>query len=142
MRQQIIVDTGPLVSLLNKRDSCHEWVKEELATVKPPLLTCEAVISEACFLLQRLYNGQEAVISLLNNGTIQIPFHLNEEIASIKKLLMRYQSVPMSLADACIVRMAELMLHYMTVEFGNANSVDHIWGDRDRGYAIFIDILI
>jgi cysteine desulfurase len=38
-------------------------------------------------------------------------------------------------------RVAELMLHYMTVEFGNANSVDHIWGDRDRGYAIFIDIL-
>ncbi|CDM97745.1 MAG: PIN domain-containing protein [Limnospira sp. PMC 1291.21] len=108
MRRGIIIDTGPLVALLNKRDSWHEWVKQEVAQVKPPLLTCESVISEACFLLKNLHNGQESVIYLLNNGTIQISFRLNEEAASIQELSRRYQSVPMSLADACIVRMAEL----------------------------------
>lgn len=108
MRRRIIIDTGPLAALLNKRDSWHEWVKQELAKVQPPLLTCESVISEACFLLKNLHNGQEAVISLLDNDTIQIPFRLNEEAASIQELSRRYQSVPMSLADACIVRMAEL----------------------------------
>ncbi|WP_321195562.1 PIN domain-containing protein [Arthrospira platensis] len=97
-----------MVALLNKRDSWHEWVKQEVAQVKPPLLTCESVISEACFLLKNLHNGQESVIYLLNNGTIQISFRLNEEAASIQELSRRYQSVPMSLADACIVRMAEL----------------------------------
>ncbi|QJB24817.1 type II toxin-antitoxin system VapC family toxin [Limnospira fusiformis] len=108
MRRGIIIDTGPLVALLNKRDSWHEWVKQEVAQVKPPLLTCESVISEACFLLKNLHNGQESVIYLLNNGTIQISFRLNEEAASIQELSRRYQSMLMSLADACIVRMAEL----------------------------------
>ncbi|MCT7995053.1 type II toxin-antitoxin system VapC family toxin [Laspinema olomoucense] len=108
MRRRIILDTGPLAALLNKRDTWHEWLKQELAQVKPPLLTCESVISEACFLLKNLHNDQESVIFLLNNGTIQIPFRLNEEAASIQELSRRYQSIPMSLADACIVRMAEL----------------------------------
>jgi predicted nucleic acid-binding protein len=66
------------------------------------------VITEACFLLRNVYAGKQAVISLVNTGVIQIPFRLSEESASIGELLTRYQSVPMSLADACLVRMAEL----------------------------------
>ncbi len=57
--------------------------------------------------MRNVYGGQEAVISLINTGLIQIPFRLNEEAESIRELLTRYQSVPMSLADACLVRMTE-----------------------------------
>lgn len=78
-----------------------------MAKLKPPLLTYEAVISEAYFLLQNVYPGQEAAISLVKDRIIQIPFRLEEEIDLISELLSRYQSVPMSLADACLVRMAE-----------------------------------
>lgn len=107
MRRQVLIDTGPLVAFINRRDQFNGWITEELATIKQPLLTCEAVLSEACFLLRNVYGGQEAVISLINTGLIQIPFRLNEEAESIKELLTRYQSVPMSLADACLVRMTE-----------------------------------
>jgi predicted nucleic acid-binding protein len=72
------------------------------------LLTCEAVIIEACFLLRNTYKGQETVISLLNTGAIKIHFCLGQEATAIAELLNRYQSVPISLTDACLVRMTEL----------------------------------
>lgn len=108
MRQRVIVDTGPLVAFINRREQLHKWVIAELATINQPLLTCEAVITEACFLLRNVYGGEEALISLLETGKIQLPFHLDEETAAVRELLVRYRSVPISLADACLVRMAEL----------------------------------
>lgn len=107
MRRRVILDTGPLVAAIDRRDRFHEWVKMEWNIIEPPLLTCEAVLAEACFLLQNVYNGKQAVISLINTKAIQIPFRLNEEVVQIGELLNRYQSVPMSLADACLVRMAQ-----------------------------------
>jgi uncharacterized protein len=108
MRQQVLIDTGPLVALINRRDKFHRWITGEWNKIEPPILTCEAVLVEACFLLRNIYSGQEAVISLVNTGIIQVPFHLQEEASRTGELLARYQSVPMSLADACLVRMAEL----------------------------------
>lgn len=62
MKQQVLLDTGPLVAFTNRRDRYYEWAKTEWALISPPLLTCEAVITEACFLLQTLYGGAEAVL--------------------------------------------------------------------------------
>lgn len=107
MRRQVLLDTGPVVAFLKRQDQFHSWITQEWATIEPPLLTCEAVISEASFLLRNVYGGKQAVISLVNSGVVQIPFRLDEEAGLINELLTRYQSVPMSLADACLVRMAE-----------------------------------
>lgn len=107
MRKKILLDTGLLVAIINRRDRFHHWVTRELSDITYPLLTCEAVITEACFLLRNIYGGKEAVISLVKRKNIQIPFCLSEEVATIEELLKRYQSVPMSLADACLVRMSE-----------------------------------
>lgn len=107
MRRWVLLDTGPLVAAIDRRDLFHGWVTAELATIASPFLTCEAVLSEACFLLRNVYGGQEALISLVNSGALHIPFRLNEEFFRIGELLTRYQSVPMSLADACLVRMSE-----------------------------------
>lgn len=107
MRQQVLLDTGPLVALVNRRDRFHSWVKTEWEQIEPPLLTCEAVITEASFLLRSVHGGQKAVMSLIERGVVQIPFRLEEEVDRVGELLNRYQSVPMSLADACMVRMAE-----------------------------------
>ena len=107
MKRRIILDTGPLVAFINRRDRFHQWARTEWDKIEPSLLTCEAVLVEACFLLQNIYNGKETVISLVNTGVIQIPFRLQEENVRLGELLTRYQSVPMSLADACLVRMAE-----------------------------------
>lgn len=108
MKNRVLLDTGPLVAYLKRQDNFHQWAVQELEDIQPPVLTCEAVIVEACFLLKRTYNAQETILSLLNTGALQIPFSLSEEAGIIGQLMKHYQSVPMSLADACLVRMSEL----------------------------------
>ncbi|MEH2191695.1 MAG: PIN domain-containing protein [Nostoc sp.] len=110
MRKKVLLDTGPLVAFINNRENSHDWAVNEWKKVEPPFLTCEVVISEACFLLRDFYGGEDTVMSLLDAGLIQIPFCLSDEIKMVRELLKRYQNVPMSLADACLVRMSELIL--------------------------------
>ena len=108
MKQGVLVDTGPLVAFLNRRDRFHEWTATQWNQIAPPMLTCEAVISEACFLLSAIKGGSDQVLLLIHRKILMISFHLDEHIDPVKKLLLKYQSVPMSLADACLVRMSEL----------------------------------
>ena len=108
MFQRVIVDTGVLVALIDRRDHYHTWVTEQLNQIEPPLLTCEAVISETWFLLQRVKNGRETLLHLLEQWQIVVRFDLDAELTAVVALLARYQSVPASLADAELVRMAEL----------------------------------
>ncbi len=108
MSQVILLDTGPLVAYLKNQDNWHNWTKNQLARISPPLLSCEAVIVEACFLLRNTYQGEKKVISLLKTKQIILPFHLDKEADYIQQLMEQYKSVPMSLADACLVRMTEL----------------------------------
>lgn len=107
MLKNIIIDTGPLVALLNKKDKFHKWAKEIVKNIKSPFLTCESVISEACFLLRNIKNGPISLISLLARKMIVISFSLSEEIENIKKLISKYSDISISLADACLVRMSE-----------------------------------
>lgn len=107
MKHKIIVNTGPLVAFINRRDQYHEWIKIQLAAIKPPLLTCEAVISEACFLLRNMKDAQESLLECIHRQLILLSIDLNEEVLNMRKLMTRYEGVPMSLADACLVRMAE-----------------------------------
>jgi predicted nucleic acid-binding protein len=108
VKQCVLVDTGPLVAFLNRRDRFHDWTAAQWNQIAAPLLTCEAVVSESCFLLSGIKSGSDRVMQLIQREILMISFHLDEHIDPVKKLLMKYQSVPMSLADACLVRMSEL----------------------------------
>ncbi|MEM9537965.1 MAG: PIN domain-containing protein [Cyanobacteria bacterium P01_E01_bin.42] len=109
MRRNVILDTGVLVAVLDKSDCYHTWAVDRWATIAKPILTCEAVISEACFLLQRVYGGEDAIMGLVSRGYVEVPFHFNNEVNAIAELMKKYKSVPMSFADACVVRMSELI---------------------------------
>ena len=78
-----------------------------MAKTRPPLVTCESVISECCFLLRYLDTGSETILKLMERGLLKIEFDLNDELLSIRKLLVKYRDIPISLADACLVRMSE-----------------------------------
>ena len=105
---RVVIDTGPVVALLNRRDRQHAWIRDVLDAVEPPIFTCEAVISEACFLLGRIRGGQDAVFALLSKDVLKIEFRMREEIDAVRGLMRKFENVPMSLADACLVRMTEL----------------------------------
>ena len=103
-----LVDTGPIVAFLNRRDRHHRWAVESLDSIHAPLLTCEAVLSEAVYLVRRLAGGPETVMELVTRGVLNASFRLETEAGAVKRLLARYGDRPMDLADACLVRMSEL----------------------------------
>ena len=104
----IIVDTGPLVAYLDRSDRDHRWAKECFKQITSPLLTCEAVIAESLFLLRRGGIAPDGLLNLISRGLVVPDFSLTGEIQAIQQLMKTYRNIPMSLADACLVRMAEI----------------------------------
>jgi predicted nucleic acid-binding protein len=103
-----IVDTGPLVAFFDKAERHHVWVNQQIDKLDAPLLVCEPVIAETMYLLSRFPTAKETLFELLQNGALKIAFHLERDIEAVRGLVTKYSDVPMALADACIVRMAEI----------------------------------
>jgi len=103
-----LLDTGPLVAYLYPRDSYHTWAVEQFEAAESPFLTCEAALTEACFLATRNGQAPVRVLQLLESGVVRIGLDIEDEVKRVNALLARYANVPMSLADACLVRMAEM----------------------------------
>lgn len=104
---RIIIDTGPLVAYFNRRDRWHRWVVDQMAALRPPLLTCEPVLAEACFLIQRAGGRPVDLIRKVTQRSIEIGIDLEDDASGIESLMQRYADTPMSLADACLVRLTE-----------------------------------
>jgi predicted nucleic acid-binding protein len=105
---EIIVDTGPLVAFLVRTDAHHRWAVERFREVRPPLLTCQPVLAEVAHLLRRVRQGPERFVDLLLSDLLRVEFDLTAERSAVGRLLRKYADRPMSLADACLVRLAEL----------------------------------
>ena len=103
----ILLDTGPLVALLNQRDAHHGWSVEKARKLAPPLYTCEAVIAEAHFLLQGTKQGRRRLIDLLDSGKIELTSVVAADLGWVGELMNTYSKVPMAFADACLVCMNE-----------------------------------
>ena len=103
-----LMDSGPLVAFYSIRDQQHAWAFEQFGALPSPLLTCEPVLTEACFLLQRNGGRPVTILRAVREGIIQIAFALEAEAAALESLMERYADTPMSLADACLVRLSEL----------------------------------
>ena len=107
MTERVILDTGPLVALLDASDSAHDWTIRQFRQLTGPLLTCEPVLTEAMYLLRSLRPAQEKILEWIERGVLLCPFVLSAESARVRALWRKYADVPMSLADACLVCMSE-----------------------------------
>ena len=105
---EILIDTGPLVAVICAGDRDHAWTVERFRALSPPFLTCEAVIAEACFLIERRGVNGAVMLERIENGLLRIALEIEDHSAALRKLMIRYASVPMSLADSCLVRMSEI----------------------------------
>jgi uncharacterized protein len=106
MKRLVLLDTGPLVAFIDCRDQFHTWSATQWADIEPPFLTCESVLAEACYLLRSYPKACAAILEMVSSNLVQIPFRIAEDSHAIALLLKKYAQVPISLADACLVRMA------------------------------------
>ena len=107
MAKRTLVDTGPIVALLVAGDRHHAWARNVWGELDPPLLTCEAVLSEAQFLIARFGGNPLAVLELVQRGALQLDFHVASDLKRVLELQRTCRTLPMSLADACLVCMTE-----------------------------------
>ena len=107
MAGNVLVDAGFVVALLSRRDTHHRWAVTEAPQHPPPWTTCEAALSEAFDLLGA--RGTPGLSALLRRRSVRVPFELAKDLEPVLKLMQKYTDVPMSLADACLVRMTETL---------------------------------
>lgn len=103
-----IVDTGPLVALLDRADRHHSWALEVFKQLRPPLLTCESVLAESMHLLQDLPASVSALIRLHRERVVKTEFSFENDACAVWRLMEKYRDIPMDFADACLVRMSEI----------------------------------
>jgi uncharacterized protein len=108
VRNRAIVDAGPLAGYLSAHDQHHKLAQDLFFQLEKPLVTCEAVLTEASFLVRGVHDGRRKILDLIGDGVLEIDFSLQDEFDVVRSLITKYESVPMSLADACLVRMSEI----------------------------------
>jgi uncharacterized protein len=103
-----IVDTGPLVAFFDRAEAHHRWIADRIEELEAPLLVCEPVLAEAMYLIGRYSRAHDKLLELLHNGALSVGLQIDQHVDALRKLLQKYRDTPMSLADACIVWMAEI----------------------------------
>jgi predicted nucleic acid-binding protein len=96
------------VAALDRADGFHRWTVEQIGRLVPPMLVCEPVLAEAMFLLRNLPRARDELLGLIDNGALALAFRMEEHVPVLRQLLRKYRDRPISLADACVVRMAEI----------------------------------
>jgi predicted nucleic acid-binding protein len=120
----VLLDTGVIVALLDRSESFHRTCAQTVREVEAPLVTCEAVITESCYLLRNLSGASGAVIENIAAGIFQVPFQLSPDTAGVRRVMQKYKDRKIDLADACLIRLAD--------EFGTADILT-----LDRDFAIY-----
>jgi uncharacterized protein len=134
----VLLDTGCIVALLDRSERHHRACVEAVRNVSDHLVTCEAVIAESCYLLRQQRGANDAILENVERGVFQLPFRLEGSSAGVRGLMKRYARVPMDLADACLVELADML------ETGRILTLDgdfrvYRWR-RTRVFDLLIDI--
>ncbi len=132
-----LVDTGFIVALLDRSERNHQRCREALRSLPGALVTCEAVIAEACHLLRQQPGAAEAILENVERGVFLVPFRLEESSQTVRALMKRYAKVPMDFADACLVSLAD------TLATGRILTLDsdfHVYRwRRTRAFELLVD---
>jgi predicted nucleic acid-binding protein len=102
----VLLDTGVIVALLDRSERFHRRCVEVVEGLGSPLVTCEAVIAESCYLLRSLGGAPESVLENVVRGVFQTPFQLSRSAAGVRRTLQKYRDLPADFADACLVALA------------------------------------
>ena len=104
---RVIMDAGPLVAWLCPKDTHHRWALATLRPLPADIVTCEAVLAEACHMVAKDGVDPARVLEIVERGAVALA-PLGGEIQAIRVLMAQYRDQRMDFADACVVRLAEL----------------------------------
>jgi predicted nucleic acid-binding protein len=134
----ILLDTGPIVALLSHNDANHDRARALFAECTPPFRCCEAVIAEACFLMRKVHSaGPAEVVALGRRGVYDIAISAAEHWAQLEALLKKYSDRPISFADACLIRCAEIHHEARILTFDGDFGI-YKWA-RNRKFNVLFD---
>jgi predicted nucleic acid-binding protein len=103
----ILLDTGVVVALLDRSERHYVQCASVVAKLGRPLVTCEAVIAESCYLLRRLSGAPELVLENVARGVFLIPFQLSHVATPVRNIMRKYSDLPADFADACLIHLAD-----------------------------------
>lgn len=103
----VLLDAGVIVALFDRSERRHRDCVVAVEAVDSVLVTCEAVISESCYLLRGLSGAGEAVLENVERGVFQIPFQLSQSATPVRSIFRKYRDVPADFADACLIHLAD-----------------------------------
>lgn len=103
----VLVDAGPLVALLDRSDNHHHEIVEALKKIQDPLVSAWPVLVEAMYLLSFSWQAQKALWEMMEDGALQVLQLDQADVAPMKSLMEKYKDLPMDMADAALVRIAE-----------------------------------
>jgi len=130
----VLVDTGVIVALLDRSETFHAACAEAVRALSAPLITCESVIAESCYLLRGLRGAPEVVLENVAAGIFQIPVRLSDTALAVRRLLRKYRDRRIDLADACLICLAD---EYETPEIMTLDKDFRVyrWG-RNKAFRI------
>jgi predicted nucleic acid-binding protein len=103
----VLVDAGPLVALVNRGDTHHRRCVDALKTIRDPMLTVWPAVTEALFLVRDSWPAQAALLEMIESRVVELLPLDEDDVPRMTELMAKYRDLPMDLADAALVRVAE-----------------------------------
>jgi predicted nucleic acid-binding protein len=107
--EPILIDTGVIFALFDQDEWAHERCVRAMERIHRPIVTCEEVINESCYLLRRRRDAVDAVLANVETGLFGIPLQISHSTRQIREIYRKYQDTPCDFADACLIHMADTL---------------------------------
>jgi len=134
----ILLDTGVIVALLDRAERYHKQSVEAVGASGAALVTCEPVITEACYLLRKNPKAVDRVLENVERGEFLVSTQLSLRVQNVRRLVEKYADTPMDFADACLVDLANEVQSGRILTLDNDFRV-YRWG-RNRPFEILLEI--
>jgi predicted nucleic acid-binding protein len=105
----VLLDTGVIVALFDRSEQRHAECVSLIDSLERPLVTCEAVIAESCYLLRRIAGAPEAILENVEQSLFQIPLQLSQSAGKVRAIIRKYHDMPADFADACLIELADVV---------------------------------
>jgi len=136
--KSVLLDTGMIVALLDSTDSYHTRCSDAMADIGAPLVTCETVIAESCYLLRQVEGAAEAILHSVATREFLIPISLADAAIPVRRVMAKYRYRRIDLADAFLIHLAD------EFDTGDILTVDrdfrvYRWG-KNNHFQVLVDL--